>query len=152
MCIRDSSDGDGIINDLDLCPTIFSPARPLENGEQADADNDMVGDVCDPCPLDAFTTDCRGPNPDDRDNDGVNNGMDNCPDVANMDQSDRDGDMKGDVCDPCPDQANPGDQACLVSVYEIKQGQQMGVVRISGVVVTAVGENCLLHTSDAADE
>jgi len=137
----EDSDGDGIINDLDLCPTIFSPTRPLENGEQADADNDMIGDVCDPCPLDAFATDCKGPNPDDRDNDGVNNDVDNCPDVANMDQSDRDQDMKGDVCDPCPDQANPGDQACLVSVYEIKQGQQMGNVRISGVIVTAIGES-----------
>ncbi len=45
------SDGDGLENDEDLCPRAFDPVRPLDAGEQADADGDGLGDVCDPEPL-----------------------------------------------------------------------------------------------------
>jgi hypothetical protein len=38
----------------------------------------------------------------DSDGDGVPDAMDNCPNVANADQSDFDGDGLGDACDPCP--------------------------------------------------
>ena len=38
----------------------------------------------------------------DMDNDGVENSVDNCPDVANTDQENHDEDLFGDVCDPCP--------------------------------------------------
>lgn len=136
----DDADGDGIINTLDLCPGVFSAIRALDGTMQADADGDMVGDVCDPCPLDANTTDCEGPKTDDRDGDGVVNDMDNCPDVANADQADADGDLKGDLCDDCPNQANPGNEACIVTVYEVKQAQKMGSVKITGLVVTATSE------------
>ena len=44
-------DGDGIDNIFDNCPTIFNPIRPLDNGAQADANGDGVGDVCDSNPL-----------------------------------------------------------------------------------------------------
>ena len=54
----DDTDGDGIPNAMDLCPTIFSAIRPLDAGKQADADGDGVGDACDPCPLAANTTTC----------------------------------------------------------------------------------------------
>ncbi|ENM5739261.1 amidohydrolase family protein [Vibrio mimicus] len=43
-------DGDGIKDELDNCPTIFNPVRPMDNGVQADADQDGLGDVCDPYP------------------------------------------------------------------------------------------------------
>jgi hypothetical protein len=47
----------------------------------------------------------------DRDNDGVPDMMDNCPDVANPDQANEDDDKFGDACDPCPPFKNdsPGD-------------------------------------------
>ncbi|MEM9192650.1 MAG: amidohydrolase family protein [Myxococcota bacterium] len=38
-------DGDGVPNDTDNCPSD-------QNANQADADNDMKGDVCDACPMD----------------------------------------------------------------------------------------------------
>jgi len=41
--------------------------------------------------------------PTDDDSDGVDNACDNCPTVANVDQSDRDHDFVGDECDSCPD-------------------------------------------------
>ncbi len=42
----------------------------------------------------------------DDDRDGVANHEDNCPNVANPEQSDGDGDGVGDACDNCPAQAN----------------------------------------------
>jgi hypothetical protein len=44
---------------------------------------------------------CEAPSPD-RDGDGVLNEEDNCPLVANAEQTDEDGDGFGDVCDNCP--------------------------------------------------
>lgn len=38
--------------------------------------------------------------PCDRDNDGILDTVDNCPDHQNPIQSDQDGDHRGDVCDP----------------------------------------------------
>jgi hypothetical protein len=42
----------------------------------------------------------------DLDQDGVLDGVDNCPDLANPDQANSDGDIAGDVCDLCPE--DPG--------------------------------------------
>ncbi|HEY2775082.1 MAG TPA: lamin tail domain-containing protein [Candidatus Binatia bacterium] len=104
-------DGDGYANATDNCPTIFNPARPVDNGVQPDTDGDGVGDACDPCPLDANTTTCSF-NGNDRDSDGIPNATDNCPNVANADQADIDGDGKGDACDACPSYPNPGAIPC----------------------------------------
>jgi len=46
----DDADGDGILDDHDNCPLVFNPIRPLDNGTQADADCDGLGDACDPTP------------------------------------------------------------------------------------------------------
>ena len=65
---RTDSDGDGIHDGIDNCPTIANP-------NQADLDQDGQGDVCD----------------SDRDGDGVPNGSDVYPDDARY-QTDSDGD------------------------------------------------------------
>jgi hypothetical protein len=44
----------------------------------------------------------------DDDGDGLCGPADNCPDVANPDQTDTDGDGIGDVCDPCTDTDGDG--------------------------------------------
>jgi gliding motility-associated-like protein len=70
------TDGDLIPDNLDNCPL-------TANNDQADVDDDGVGDVCD----------------DDADNDGVPNDEDNCPTTANADQADIDDNGIGEACD-----------------------------------------------------
>lgn len=72
-------DGDNITNRTDNCPD-------TANRDQADSDNDGIGDVCDGT---------------DTDGDGVNEETDNCPSNPNADQADGDGDGVGDACDNC---------------------------------------------------
>jgi hypothetical protein len=82
------SDGDGISNAEDNCPTVFNPA-------QEDYDGDLTGDSCDTCT--------------DLDDDGFGDPgfpastcqIDNCPSIANPVQEDTDGDTVGDSCDNC---------------------------------------------------
>ena len=135
------TDGDGIPDATDKCPTVFDPIRPMDNGMEADADGDGVGDACDPCPLDANTTMCTVANPNDRDHDGVDNSLDNCPDVANTDQADADHDGKGDLCDACPNTPNPGAAGCPASIYAIKSGGLAAgtAVEVQHALVTGAG-------------
>ncbi len=74
------ADMDGYNDLVDNCPNNYNP-------DQADFDEDDVGDICDP----------------DRDGDDALNGADNCPDTPNKDQANNDGDALGDVCDPDDD-------------------------------------------------
>ncbi|HUH01885.1 MAG TPA: thrombospondin type 3 repeat-containing protein [Kofleriaceae bacterium] len=90
------TDGDGIEDSVDNCPTVFNPIRPIDNGVQPDADQDGIGDPCDATPL-----------PADLDGDTIANGADNCPFDSNTDQTDGDADGKGDACDFCPTVPNP---------------------------------------------
>ena len=112
------SDGDGIANGSDLCPTVFDPVRPMDGSSQSDRDADGLGDACDPCPTSADNG-CTPPDADDLDEDGVPAGIDNCPEDANSDQADADDDGKGDACDPCA-APNPGLQRCALTVLAVR--------------------------------
>ena len=102
----DDRDGDGIPDSADNCPDMFNPVRPqYTDRKQADYDNDGLGDICDFYPTCAANDDTcpKHVDPNDRDNDGIENLKDNCPDDANADQADADSDGIGDVCDTCDD-------------------------------------------------
>jgi subtilisin family serine protease len=118
------SDGDGVVDATDNCPTVAAPGQstgcPLDrdsdgkpdavdncdlkaNPTQADADRDGIGDVCDSTP--------RGP---DIDHDGFGSVDDRCPTVygkgphgcpvAKPAIIDRDHDGKLDTVDGCPNE------------------------------------------------
>lgn len=123
------SDGDGVIDECDGCPSDPVKTAPgqcgcgnadtdgdgdgvadcvdscptVANAGQEDADGDGFGDACDGCPDDAGKTSpgaCGcGVGEADSDGDGVADCVDNCPTVANAGQEDGDGDGVGDVCD-----------------------------------------------------
>jgi cytosine/adenosine deaminase-related metal-dependent hydrolase len=139
VAVDGDRDGDGVSDEVDLCPTVFDPIRPIDDGMQLDADDDGVGDACDPDPL-----------PVDLDNDGFDSAVDNCPYLANPDQADADLDGKGDACDFCPELANP-DSPCPpgaaleVSVGELRSGAVGAGARVQlrRVVVTGVWESGL---------
>ncbi|KPW05088.1 PHB depolymerase family esterase [Pseudoalteromonas sp. P1-8] len=80
------ADNDGVLDGADNCPNVA-------NADQADNDNDGIGNVCDSTP-DGETS--------DSDSDGVSDSLDNCPLVANSDQLDSDADGVGDACDSTP--------------------------------------------------
>ena len=102
------SDGDGVIDDADNCVD-------TANADQADMDEDGIGDVCD----------------DDIDGDGILNVDDNCPEHANPDQADVDNDGIGDWCDvECTSAisedtpitiADSGDDATYTATVEIME-------------------------------
>ncbi|NCG18153.1 MAG: hypothetical protein GWP91_03965 [Rhodobacterales bacterium] len=104
------SDGDGLLDTNDNCPTI-------PNADQADANGNGVGDVCDVCGstpdpdadgvCDPFDH-CPGFD-DNADNDGdtVPDGCDVC--LAGDDNADQDGDLVPDDCDICAIEPNQND-------------------------------------------
>ena len=150
----DDDDGDGRVDNQDNCPNVFNPVRPMDNGAQADADGDGVGDPCDICPLDANSSTCAMADPNDPDRDGVPSATDNCPSDRNPAQTDTDNDGKGDACDACA-APNPGAAACPSTIYAIKTpgstllGQR---VSLGNVLVTGVGATGLfiqVHENEA---
>jgi hypothetical protein len=127
------SDGDGIVDPADGCPSLADPAQldgdadgagdacdvcpDTPDPAQLDRDGDGVGDTCDNCPStpnpaqtdtdgDGIGDACTGSDPDS-DGDGVPDADDVCPLDPDPAQEDRDGDGAGDACDNCPSTPNP---------------------------------------------
>jgi hypothetical protein len=80
------TDGDGVPDAEDNCPTVPNP-------DQEDTNGDGTGDACSDTDGDG-----GGEEPDDTDGDGVPDAEDNCPAVPNPNQEDSDGDGTGDAC------------------------------------------------------
>lgn len=126
------SDGDGIADELDLCPQAagskalsgcpdrdedgvadFEDKCPDYPGLKVfkgcpDSDGDGVSDNDDECPNMAGTVSNNGCPDNDSDNDGIPNDLDKCPDVKGSaandgcPSSDSDGDGIADADDKCP--------------------------------------------------
>ena len=142
----EDSDGDGIPDNIDNCPSIYNP-------DQYDFDEDEIGDVCDtdddndgysddqdvfpfdPNEWSDIDGDGTGDNADlDDDDDGFYDDQDNCPNIYNPDQSDSDGDGFGDACDfpPVVDSINP--QLVLPGMQISINGEHFGDVQGYGYV------------------
>ncbi len=118
--LRDA-DGDGFENLLDTCPLQTNIGNPRVT-DDGDLDSDGLDAVCDPND-DPSTDGTR----QDQDGDGYNNRQDNCPLVANgedtTNQADQDMDQIGDVCDPHPNNADTeGDISIAQASLEVKIG------------------------------
>ena len=110
------NDGDGIPNPLDPCPLTGNTLGwdPRAQNPTGDGDIDGLPDLCDPTPA---VQDI------DEDGDGWLNRGDNCPTVANADQSDVDRDSLGDVCDDDPVGLSPHQHfSCIVEEVDIGTG------------------------------
>ncbi len=131
------SDGDGIENDLDLCPNAAGPKSlsgcPDRDGDAIadyedkcpddpglknfggcpDTDGDGVSDMDDECPNMVGIIANKGCPDADRDNDGVPNSIDKCPDIPGTVENggcpgaDSDGDGVADAQDKCPNEKGP---------------------------------------------
>ncbi|MEE9371617.1 MAG: thrombospondin type 3 repeat-containing protein [Saprospiraceae bacterium] len=119
-------DADGVANAIDNCPDDRN-ADQLDTdsdgeGDVCDIDDDndgvmdafdcnpidstksfKIGDICDDGNAntsgDKINANCQCVGEGDTDEDGINNSLDNCPDMANSDQADADQDGIGNVCD-----------------------------------------------------
>ena len=131
VCGPPDCDGDGIPDDGDNSGIVGdAPCTGGEtadcddncmcdaNADQADADGDELGDVCDVCEGydDSVDTDA----------DTVPDGCDNCPENANTDQADMDEDGVGDVCDDDVDgdgcEVDPGADDCPLDPNKCEEG------------------------------
>ncbi len=107
------SDGDGVPDDIDLCPATMAGATVDQYGCEMDSDGDGVADSKDRCPNTPKGTkvDARGcPPAKDSDGDGVTDPNDKCPGTpraakvdANGCELDDDGDGVVNSLDSCPD-------------------------------------------------
>ncbi|MCF2849834.1 PHB depolymerase family esterase [Pseudoalteromonas sp. ACER1] len=113
------ADNDGVLDGADNCPNVA-------NADQADNDNDGIGNVCDSTP-DGETS--------DSDSDGVSDSLDNCPLVANSDQLDSDADGAGDACDSTPN----GDYQCTETTSSNYAHVQANRATTNGSYAYAVG-------------
>ncbi|MDH3589072.1 MAG: OmpA family protein [Gammaproteobacteria bacterium] len=110
------SDGDGVADDVDLCPATAAGAKVDEYGCELDSDGDGVANSKDRCPgtPSGSEVDSRGcPPAADSDGDGVMDDNDRCPGTprsVTVDSTgceiDSDGDGVVDSLDSCPNTAS----------------------------------------------
>ncbi len=77
---REFTDGCADDGDSDTVPDLIDNCPLISNLDQADSNQDGVGNAC------------------DLDNDGIRGDSDNCPLTSNFDQADSNNDGKGDAC------------------------------------------------------
>lgn len=118
IVVEKDSDGDGILDSRDKCPTVPGLAK-YEGCPVPDTDKDGVFDDKDKCPEMAGYPELDGCPYPDRDKDGVTDNKDRCPDEPGSTKNDgcpltdRDNDGVPDSTDRCPDEPGPvSNQGC----------------------------------------
>jgi hypothetical protein len=99
-------DGDGRQSYQDNCPLD-------SNVDQADKNNDGVGDLC-----------------DDNDSDSIRASIDNCPYVYNPEQLDSDSDKRGDKCDEKDNRFLESNKGIFVVIFTL-----IGIGMLAGIIV-----------------
>jgi outer membrane protein OmpA-like peptidoglycan-associated protein len=108
--ITADSDGDGISDPNDKCPSVFGYSR-YDGCPIPDSDSDGINDEADKCPNQAGTAKYGGCPIPDSDKDGINDEEDKCPNEAGIAKysgcpiPDSDKDGINDEEDKCPNQA-----------------------------------------------
>jgi OmpA-OmpF porin, OOP family len=130
------TDGDGINDDVDKCPTVPGVAK-YDGCPIPDTDNDGVNDEEDKCPTVAGSPKYNGCPIPDRDMDGINDEEDKCPDVKGVAKydgcpvPDSDGDGINDEQDKCPQIAGvPENDGCPAIKTEVVQRLEHAAQRI----------------------
>lgn len=118
------TDGDGVADDLDLCP--YVPGEPEYFG-CPDSDGDGIHDLKDKCPAIFGLAEFEGC--PDSDADGVADNVDECPNLKGTKSNngcpepDKDGDGVADKDDRCPDVAGPAkNQGCPETIKNDSDG------------------------------
>jgi len=134
------TDGDGIPDDVDRCPTVPGPAENF-GCPWGDRDKDGIPDNVDACPDQPGIPELKGCPDVDTDKDGIPDRLDKCPTVAGIPElqgcpdKDSDGDGIADRLDKCPTVPGVPPDGCpkkysLVAVradrIEIKQQVRFG--------------------------
>ena len=108
------SDGDGLIDDIDLCP---QEAGSKDMNGCPDMDGDGIADYEDDCPDYAGLKIFKGC--PDSDGDGISDNEDECPNMAGLSSNkgcpdnDKDNDGVPDALDRCPDlPGSPANEGC----------------------------------------
>lgn len=108
------SDGDGITDDKDKCPTVPGVLK-YDGCPVPDSDKDGINDDNDKCPTVPGLAKYQGCPIPDTDKDGINDEEDKCPTVPGVARyngcpiPDTDGDGINDEEDKCPNVAGPAD-------------------------------------------
>jgi OmpA-OmpF porin, OOP family len=121
------TDGDGILDSTDKCPTVKGLAK-YDGCPIPDSDKDGINDEEDKCPTVPGLAKYQGCPIPDTDKDGINDEEDKCPTVAGVARyqgcpiPDTDGDGVNDEEDKCPNLAGPAsNQGCPVVSEEVKK-------------------------------
>lgn len=132
------TDGDGIIDNDDKCPTVAGVAKYL-GCPVPDTDKDGVNDDLDKCPTVPGLARLEGCPIPDKDGDGINDEEDKCPDVAGLARlqgcpiPDTDGDGINDEEDKCITVAGPASNyGCPIMQYHIDFATGSAVITSAG--------------------
>jgi outer membrane protein OmpA-like peptidoglycan-associated protein len=145
--VEADSDGDGVIDKLDKCPSVIGLER--YNGcPIPDTDGDGINDEVDKCPNERGTAKYNGCPIPDSDKDGINDEEDKCPNQAGLAKyngcpiPDTDKDGINDEEDKCPSQAGPASNNGCPILDRDKDGINDDVDKCPDVPGVAKNDGC----------